>query len=525
MQTQPSVEDTATGDQLHSAIVRIECTPTSINVLEPYKSGSVQRGVGTGCVVRANFYENQEHLRLVLTCFHVIDGSRDDDIKVYISSLGRARAFPAAIRGLLPGYDLALLVVRIDDADVARGIRPIEVANSDDVNPGCRVAVCGFPLGVPRAKISTGEIAGTNGNLLQTTAPVNPGNSGGPAVCIDPKGPLNKLVGIVTSKINAGIASNIAFCVPSQVYMTYATRMISTNGVTNVPLFGICFQPRPPNARGKPGVSVIHCNRNSTLASKIAVGDVLSAISWTHPATGKRVRIEIANSGDVSGVPSVAPQTTIALEDALSRVPLSVKAEFEVRASHGFRKAKSDDAAVAATAVTTDVERVVIGMRTDEITGGVQRMVYTPHEPWTCTRAFGMCFVAFQRNVLVHGRDFAMVQALLSLTQAEREREWVVLSACAANCIAFEIGLRPGLLVHTVNGQAIRDVDAMRRALARPLGGRFLSIVFRGGRRMEMDIGDAVEEEERLRTTAYAPDEDVISAWHKVRQDTVMTRA
>ena len=508
------VEDSS-NEHLHSAIVRIECTPTSVNTLEPYKSGSVQRGVGTGCVVRADFAgaDGAEELRLVLTCFHVIDGSRDSDIKVYVSALGRARAFPASIRGLLPAYDLALLVVRIDDAQIARSIRAIDIANSDDVQPGCRVAVCGFPLGVPRAKISTGEIAGTNGSLLQTTAPVNPGNSGGPAVCIDPNGPTGKLIGIVTSKINAAAASNIAFCVPSHTYITYATRMLATPGITAVPLFGICFQPRPPNAHGQAGVSIIHCNRRSTLASKLALGDVLSAISWTNPATGARARVEIANSGDVSGVPGVGAQNTIALEDALARIPLDAEAEFEVHAPHPYGRNGDDEIGAGAAPTPT---RVVLGTRTVDISTGVHRMVYTPYEPWSCTRAFGMCFVPFQRNVLTQSRDFTMIQTLLGLSPGDREREWVVLSACAANCIAFEIGLRPGQLVRRVNGRTVRSVDAMRKALMEPMGSRMVSIEFRGGRRIDMEIDNAIAEERRLSESAYSPDPDVLRAWEEL---------
>lgn len=485
------MEDPSSVDTLPSAIVRIECTPTVVNVIEPYKSGEVVRQVGTGCVVPADF-DGRTDVRLVLTCYHVIDGSRDADIKVYISSLGRARAFPAAVRGLLPEHDLALLVVRIDDPSVAQGVRAVAVGDSDDVRPGCRVAIGGFPLGVTHAKISTGEIAGTHGGLLQTTAAVNPGNSGGPAVCTDRDGQHGRLVGVVTSKIAASAASNIAFCVPSRVYSEHAMRMLATQGVTHALRFGVCYQSRPAVATSPEGVVVTHLHGRSELAATVRVGDIVSDLTWPL-AAGGTAHVRITNSGEATGVPGHPPGTTVPFDEALARVPEGARATFSVRSG------------------PSEAARHVTAARAVPMTG-VLRMAYTPHEPWDSTRAFGMCFVQFRRNLLERVADPRIVQSFLALQQRAHDADWVIVSACAPNSVAYDVGLRPGLLVATVNGRGVSTVREMRAALC-AISADGIAIAFRGGKSIQMCVRDALAEEQRLCAGAYEPDPALVRAW------------
>jgi len=103
--------------------------------------------------------------------------------------------------------DLALLWVK---RDAGHGEFVLPLAAPADVGDGDTVFVIGHPEGL-RFTLSTGIISRTQGDILQMSAPVSPGNSGGPV--FDDKG---KLVGVVTSMVDRHMdpnAENLNFAV------------------------------------------------------------------------------------------------------------------------------------------------------------------------------------------------------------------------------------------------------------------------------------------------------------------------
>lgn len=97
-----------------------------------------------------------------------------------------------------PGRDLALLLVR----GLPQLVAPIAPGTLDSVSPGDGVIVIGHPVGLLWS-LTTGIVSGVRSNfrispsgpttmVLQTQAPVNPGNSGGPLLASD-----GRLLGIV----------------------------------------------------------------------------------------------------------------------------------------------------------------------------------------------------------------------------------------------------------------------------------------------------------------------------------------
>ena len=77
---------------------------------------------------------------------------------------------------------------------------------------GTEVLSIGFPLGRNNLKITKGIISGRDMGKIQTTSPLNPGNSGGPMVIKD------IIIGINSSGIMN--ASNIGFAVPISYFHT-----------------------------------------------------------------------------------------------------------------------------------------------------------------------------------------------------------------------------------------------------------------------------------------------------------------
>ncbi|NCB62870.1 MAG: trypsin-like serine protease, partial [Clostridia bacterium] len=128
---------------------------------------------GTGVIMSANGY--------IITNAHVIEGGKEAEIM-----LEDGRSFSALLVGKDTATDLAVL--KID----AAGLPTAEFGNSDDMVVGDTVAAIGNPLGQElRGTMTDGilsainrdmEVDGNQMTLMQTTAALNSGNSGGALV-------------------------------------------------------------------------------------------------------------------------------------------------------------------------------------------------------------------------------------------------------------------------------------------------------------------------------------------------------
>ena len=127
---------------------------------------------------------------------------------------------PAQVLGVDASTDLAALKV---DEDAAKGVRPLQFANSDDVQVGDSAIAIGYPLGLDRtatAGIISGlerKIESPNGfsidKVIQTDAPINPGNSGGPLLNANAR-----VIGVNSQIATAGGSQGsvgIGFAVPA----------------------------------------------------------------------------------------------------------------------------------------------------------------------------------------------------------------------------------------------------------------------------------------------------------------------
>ncbi|MCA1807997.1 MAG: S1C family serine protease [Kiritimatiellia bacterium] len=135
------------------------------------------RGMGSGFFINRQGY--------LITNFHVIRGERQASVTRFVREnevLQRIVHRNVRIVALDAFHDLAVL--RIDEDDSHDGIVPVMLAPDDKNTLGETVFVIGNPLGLERS-VTQGVVSQTarnfNGLLfLQTDAPVNPGNSGGP---------------------------------------------------------------------------------------------------------------------------------------------------------------------------------------------------------------------------------------------------------------------------------------------------------------------------------------------------------
>lgn len=153
---------------------------------------------------------------LVVTNYHVAGNGK----KLEVVYGGKIRK-PAVVIASNQQNDLVLLKVE----GLEGMVEPLVLANSKEVREGERIYAVGFPLSTytgSTAKITDGlvnSISGFNGNpnQFQISAPVQPGNSGGPL--LNEKG---EVVGVVSATLNKKfadttgvIAQNVNFAMKS----------------------------------------------------------------------------------------------------------------------------------------------------------------------------------------------------------------------------------------------------------------------------------------------------------------------
>jgi S1-C subfamily serine protease len=177
----------------------------------------------------------------IVTNFHVVDGA--DQIQV---SFSNRDTVVAELVGTDPSTDLAVLRVETS----SRALTPLPLGDSDKVEVGDRVVAIGNPFGLDRTatagivsalqRLITAPNQFTIDHVIQTDAPINKGNSGGPL--LDDRG---EVIGvntqIKTDELSSGNVG-IGFAVPSNTVKDVVAQVLSTGRVEHAWL-GITGRP------------------------------------------------------------------------------------------------------------------------------------------------------------------------------------------------------------------------------------------------------------------------------------------
>ncbi|MFY9170538.1 MAG: trypsin-like peptidase domain-containing protein [Candidatus Methanoculleus thermohydrogenotrophicum] len=187
-----------------------------------------QMGAGSGVIVAPEGY--------IMTNNHVVQGMGRIEV-----SMADGTALPARLIGADPATDLAVL--RVD----AGGLPYARFGNSDALSVGQLAIAIGNPLGFD-STVSTGVLSALGRalrsrdgrlieNIIQHTAPLNPGSSGGPLV--DSRG---RVIGINTAIIP--MAQGICFSISSNTAAGVLPQLVADGRVRRGYL-GIAGQSRP----------------------------------------------------------------------------------------------------------------------------------------------------------------------------------------------------------------------------------------------------------------------------------------
>ncbi len=203
-----------------------KCLPSVVSITVITADGA---GTGTGIVMTADGY--------ILTCNHVIEDGVTCTVTTYDDQV-----YTALLVGGDAQTDLAVLKIE------AEGLTPAEFGDSDELTVGDEALAIGDPLGTTlRGTLTNGIISAINRNvtvngysmtLLQTTAALNSGNSGGPLINI-----YGQVVGVNNMKMNSTSVTveGLGFAVPTSVVKEIVPTL-ATEGKVSRPVLGItCY--------------------------------------------------------------------------------------------------------------------------------------------------------------------------------------------------------------------------------------------------------------------------------------------
>lgn len=199
------------------------------SVVEIMSTASGQEAIGSGDILTAAGY--------IVTKDHVVDGYTS-----YTVAPANGTTLAAKLVGTDPQDDLAVIKV------TATNLKPISCADSSTLQVGAfAVAIC-TPYG-QRETATFGTVSGLNRTesespdgpaalltgLVQTSAPIAPGNSGGALVNMH-----GQLIGIPTlgatsqqTQASASSTTAVGFAIPSNEVKTIAQQLIQTSHVTS----------------------------------------------------------------------------------------------------------------------------------------------------------------------------------------------------------------------------------------------------------------------------------------------------
>ena len=164
-------------DAYSSAVVRVveAVSPSVVHVqVRGSRGGMLAQGSGSGTILSPD--------GIVLTNNHVVEGAAAIEL-----ALNDARRMPARILGRDPDTDIAVLRAETSDR-----LPSVQLGNSKKLKPGQIAIAIGNPLGF-ESTVTAGIVSAVGrslraqngrliGDVIQTDAALNPGNSGGPLV-------------------------------------------------------------------------------------------------------------------------------------------------------------------------------------------------------------------------------------------------------------------------------------------------------------------------------------------------------
>ena len=187
---------------------------------------------GSGFIISEDGY--------IVTNHHVVDGATKVEV-----TLNNGTPYSAEVIGSDADYDIA--VIKVDPGEDK--LQPVVLGTSSSLVVGDEVLAIGNPLGELTFSMSEGIVSCVNRtisldntpfNMIQITAAVNSGNSGGPLFNI-----YGEVVGIVSAKYSSSSSSSnasvegLGFAIPIDDVLSMIEDIIENGQVTSRAYMGV----------------------------------------------------------------------------------------------------------------------------------------------------------------------------------------------------------------------------------------------------------------------------------------------
>ncbi len=230
---------------------------------------------GSGFVLTADGY--------IVTNHHVISNATNVEV-----TLDNGKTYTAEIVGSDKDYDVAVL--KVDPGEDK--LTPVVLGSAETLVVGEDVCTIGNPLGELTFSLAEGVVScldreinlnGTPFNMIQTTAAVNPGNSGGPLF-----NSYGEVVGIVTAKTsstgNGTAAEGLGFAIPIDDVLSLIKDIMENGQVTSHAYVGVSVAnaSQYPNTGVRSGAYVGEVVEGGPAdQAGLQVGDVITMLGTT----------------------------------------------------------------------------------------------------------------------------------------------------------------------------------------------------------------------------------------------------
>jgi serine protease Do len=356
----------------------------------------------------------------IVTNAHVVEGARTIGVLMSEPAVPGTGATsivkPVGLRlsATLVGVDVEtdLAVLKVDVTDHAY----LEFGDSDDLRAGQMVLAFGAPLGLQNS-VTMGIVSAVGRQLnpddrmvyIQTDAPVNPGNSGGPLI-----NTLGQVVGINTLILSqSGGSEGLGFAAPSNI-VRYVSDEIREHGRVRRGQIGVFAQTITPDMAE--GLRLV-------LEWGVIIADVFEG------GTGQRAGLQ---PGDIVV--------------SLNGKPMENGRQFDVNL---YRKPIGQPVSLE---VRRGLERLTVSVTVAERADDPSRLADMVTRDENLIERLG---------VLVIKLDRTLASALPWL----RDPVGLVVAAQAPGAPRRRDGLMPGDVIYSLNGEEARTIGALRSAV------------------------------------------------------------
>jgi len=404
----------------HVSPAIVQVLVTGIGPLEEKDKGDAsllgrQHSLGSGVIVDSDGY--------IITNAHVVKGAQrvrvlltpaaaaGSQIGASLRTGKHAPPLPAKLVGVAPTIDLAVLKVE------AKGLPTLPFADYTKLKKGQIVLAFGSPAGLEDT-VTMGVVSAvarqpdpdSSNVYIQTDAPINPGNSGGPLV--DTQG---QLVGINTFILTeSGGSQGLGFAIPSSV-VQFVYLELRTYGRVHRSMIGVRLQDITPDLA-------------AGLNLKRSEGAVVADVVPESPAEKAGVKVQdILLSVDGREIGSVP-----IAEMLITTKPAGAVAKIEL-----LRGTEKLSLAVPVTEQKTEVDQVAD--------------LVDPNK-------------SLVAKLGIYGVE--ITDKLADAMEDLRIPSGVIVAALSADLVGVDADLKPGDVIHAVNGKPVESLNGLRAALS-----------------------------------------------------------